>query len=292
MIHPECGVPGCRRTVADGAPICSHCGATLAEQLQSVPDLLDDLLVTISRQDRIGAGGVAGPPDEQPAPRLDVTRALDALVGEITTWARDLSETHGLTIPVPGRPAQDARLHSAARAADWLAEHVHLIRVHPAALEAHRALTAAIGTATARTDRRPPQVYRGPCECGAELHAEPGAVIVTCRNRACRRTYDGRQLRESLLAQAADQLLTTAELSAALTGLSEATVKVGTIHSWHHRGQLRPSRWLHDGHLVLLDPHLRPAGPGTQNRPRPERCCRPLYRVGDAAKLLDALRSS
>lgn len=153
MIAPECGVPGCRRTVSDGAPICTHHAGELAERLREVPDLLDDMLVTISRQDRIGAGGKAGPPDEQPGPRLDVSRVLDALVGEITTWARDIAETYGLQIPVPDRPAQDARLHSAAVAADWLAEHAALIRTHRAALECHRALTAAIAAARHKADR-------------------------------------------------------------------------------------------------------------------------------------------
>lgn len=179
MIHPDCGVPSCRRTVADRAPICTHCTNSLGEQLRGVPDLLDDLLVTISRQDRLSTGGKAGQPGGQPAPRLDVSDALDALAGEITTWARDLADRHGLTIPVPDRPAQDARLQSAAWAADWLADHVHLIRTHPAALESHRALTTAITAARSKADR-PDDRTRfavGPCpENDARGQPCPGQV--------------------------------------------------------------------------------------------------------------------
>lgn len=174
MIHPECQVEGCRRTVPDGAPMCTHHASELAERLRSVPDLLDDLLVTISRQDRLGTGGKAGPPDEQPAPRLDVTRALDGVVTTVTTWARHLAQAHKLRVTTADRSAQDTRLQAAALAADWLADHAHLLRAHPHALQAYRALTRAITRARDRADR-PADRTRfvvGPCPENDE-HGQP-----------------------------------------------------------------------------------------------------------------------
>lgn len=151
--------------MADGAPLCTTCGRHLAERLREVPDLLDDLLVTLSRQDRLSAGGTGGRGAEQPAPRLDVSRALHALVGEVTTWAWNLADIHRLQIPAPGRLGQDVRLHAAAVAADWLADHVNLLRTHPAALEAHHALTDAITQARQRADRPVDRtrIAVGPC---------------------------------------------------------------------------------------------------------------------------------
>lgn len=277
----------CARPVTDHATLCHHCAGELAERLRSVPDLLDDLIVTISRQDRLGAGGRAGPSDEQPVPRLDVSATLDALVGEITTWARDLAETHGLAIPVPDRLGQDARLHSAAVAADWLADHAALIRVHVAAPECHRALTAAITAAVSRTDRPPPLAGLGPCpKCGAELRAAPTAATVTCR---CGEHHDTADLGSKLLARADHLLLTATELATALTAWTDESVAVGTIHSWRSRDRLHPRQWLHEGRLVLSEPHLQPVEPGHEGSSRPERCCRPLYRVGDAMDLLATL---
>lgn len=271
----ECG--NCARPVADGAALCTTCATGLGDALREVPDLLDDLLVTLSRQDRMGAGGKAGSPDEQPAPRLDASRTLDALVNEVTTWARELAERHHLEIPMPVRLGQDARLHSAAVAADWLADHVGLVRSHPAALEAHDGITGAIAAARRRVDRPVPLAYRGPCgNCGAPLYATPGAAHVTCSE--CRETYDDDVVRAWLLEEAADQLVTTAELSAALTGLSGETVKVGTIRSWRSRGKIAPHAWVHLGQMVTR-PHLTDDG-------RDQRCCRALYRVGDATGLL------
>lgn len=276
MSPPECG--NCGRPVPDGAGLCGVCGKGLAEALRGVPGLLDDLLVTYSRQDRITSGGGLGAETSLPW-REDIPRSVWELGNTLTTWVRDLGGEHLELLPPPRR-YRDPDMTSAAAAALWLAEHVHLIRAHPAALEAHHDLTRAIGRARARTERPPPTVYRGPCSCGEELRAQPGAEIIQCN---CGQRYDGVKTREWLLAQAANQLLTAPELSAALAALAETTVPVGRIRVWKARGMLEVRNWLHDGHLTLAQPHR--GGDG-----REERCCRPLFRVGDATKLLGAQR--
>lgn len=275
VTHP-CQVEGCRRTVGDGAPICTHCTGKLADELRSVPGLLDDLLVTYSRQDRLTSGG--GGAGETPLPfREDVPDAVWDLCNTLTAWARDLelgeawSERHPSSAMLARY--RDHALYSAAVAAILLAEHAHLIRTHPAAMEANDELVHAIGRARARTGRPTPLVYRGPCpECGEEMQARPGADIVTCRG--CKTDHEGRDLKDWLLQAAADYLATTEEISRALTAWSKREVKVGTIRSWKARGQLAPHGWLHDGQWVLARPHA-------------ERCCRPLFRLGDAATLVE-----
>jgi len=287
----ECG--NCARP-CEGAAICATCTTGLRDQLRSVPGLVDDLLVAMSRQDRI-TGGSGGRASEAPLPvRLDIGHEIDRLGNALTTWARDLCEIHRISIYMPGvvwalradhNIAITRQTESLLVAACWLAGHVHLIRIHTAALEALRDIEQGIGRARARTDRREPLAYRGQCwECGAELRAAPQAAIVTCPDPDCREQHDGPKLRAWLLKQAREELLTAAELSAALTGLAERPVPAGTIKSWRARGQLVPRAWLH-GAVSLERPHLRPVGPGVVLVTE-ARCCRPLYRVGDAQTLL------
>ncbi|MGH4009247.1 MAG: hypothetical protein ACRDTH_14010 [Pseudonocardiaceae bacterium] len=275
MSPPACG--NCERPVADGAAICITCADSLAVALRRVPDLLENLLVTYAKQDKLSAGGKRGKQAEPPLPaRLDISRVIDAVCNEMTTWARVLVDHHGWDVPNPPRrrprngqrgvvfPVSSPKVDLACYAAEWLAEHVGHLRMHPAALEAHRSITAAIEAAELAIDRRPSQAYLGPCEkCDTDLGAATNAATVTCWR--CGKTYDGPTLRAQLLKNASDQLVTAAELSAALTALSGVSVPIGTIRSWRSRGQIAPHAWLHDRD-------------------------RPLFRVGDAVKLLDSRR--
>lgn len=284
-----CG--NCARPVADGAALCATCSASLSEALKGVPGLLDDLLTTLSKQDRLGTtGGKRGKGSEQPLPvRLDIHPVIAALGNILATWARDLVERNGWDVPDPPRRvahngrrgvvivATTAEVDLICYTATWLADHVEHLRKHPAALEAHRGITNAIAGVERVIDRPPVLAYRGPCvQCGIDLHAAPSATTVTCQS--CDAKYDGAELRARLLYQAADQLVTTVELSAALTGLSGTSVPIGTIRSWRSRGQLAPHAWLHDDRMIVA----RPAGPSDK----------PLFRVGEAVALLEKLRAS
>lgn len=284
----------CRAPTADGAQLCTRCTYELAKALRSVPGLLEDLMVSLTRQDRLtGGGGHRGAHDAAPLPRLDIPDAVHELGNALTTWARVVAEGHRMRVDVRGpalaawtaklpRRVDPARiklgpLTSLELAACWLAEHVQLIRAHPAARQAHSEITGAITKARSKVDRRAPLAYRGQCwECDAELRAAPRAAIVTCPS--CGERHNGPKLRAWLLDQAEDHLVTAAELSAALTALSEKSVAVGTIHSWRSRGQLAPHAWLHQARFVVPRPlHTRD---------------RPLYRVGDARPLVKQLAKS
>ncbi|MGH3631204.1 MAG: hypothetical protein ACRDRL_27645, partial [Sciscionella sp.] len=88
----DCG--NCARPVADGYDLCTRCATALAEQLLSVPGLLDDLMVSLARQDRLtGSGGRGGAEVALPV-RLDIPDAVNELGTELTTWARLLYDEH------------------------------------------------------------------------------------------------------------------------------------------------------------------------------------------------------
>ncbi|MGH3630924.1 MAG: hypothetical protein ACRDRL_26205 [Sciscionella sp.] len=216
MNQPECR--NCPRPVADGAALCLTCTAELARQLRSVPALLDDLLVTLSKQDQFG-GGKRGKGAEQPLPvRLDVPPVIAALGNTLTTWARDLVDRNGWNVPpAPARSAHnDERgpvLHASTPYVDlvcyaalWLADHVEYLRSHPAVLEAHRGITTAI-TRTREITDLPADRTRfvvGPCpeidDHGRHCPGQVWAYVPTdkrdpaqLRCRACPATWDTTQ---------------------------------------------------------------------------------------------------
>lgn len=97
-----------------------------------------NLYITFTKQDRLGVGtGHRGKLAEAPLPvRFDITRVIDAVSSEMTTWARDLVERNGWDVPNPPRRsahngahgvvfyASSPKVDLACYAAEWLADHV------------------------------------------------------------------------------------------------------------------------------------------------------------------------
>src|SRR5262249_11506345 len=93
---PACG--NCDRPSSDGAELCSTCGDGLAERLGGVPELVEDLLVTLAKHDQLASGAGRGR-NEQPLPlRLDIPDAIWVLGNVLTTWARHVARTAGLRV--------------------------------------------------------------------------------------------------------------------------------------------------------------------------------------------------
>lgn len=174
--HAECG--NCARPVKDGARICATCTNGLRRELRCVPDLVEDLLTAMSRQDKLTAGGgPRGKGAEQPLPvRLDITPALRALSKELRGWAADLVERHGLDVPDPSDRGEQGLL---CYAATWLADHMDLFRVHPGAITAYNRINTAITRARTKVDSQTDRTrfVVGPCpETDHHGHPCPGEV--------------------------------------------------------------------------------------------------------------------
>ncbi|MGH3634220.1 MAG: hypothetical protein ACREN2_13500 [Candidatus Dormibacteria bacterium] len=107
--------------MADGYPICIRCSSTLAETLRGAPELVDDLLVTLSKQDRLASGAGRGGRTEQPLPvRLDIPDEIWSLGNTLTTWVRELAEINGWTIDTRhlARPIRGNALDAAMSASN------------------------------------------------------------------------------------------------------------------------------------------------------------------------------
>jgi len=250
--------------------LCETCSTQLRRQLRGVPELVEQLYVSYTKQDRFsGAGSHRGKPAEAPLPvRLNFQWVIDRLGNELTTWARDLVEFGELHHePAPPRrrphntskeagnlrqgefgrgagtavfPVTSPRLDVAVYAARWLGEHLALLRRHPAALEAYRALTGAIARATMAMDRPEAQPFIGYCErCRGALYADQRRSGTTCER--CGVYYsDVAERWDMALLTLRGYPATAAQLAGAIGELYGVTINRKTIQTWHHRGDIRP----------------------------------------------------
>lgn len=236
----------------DGAGLCALCATTLADILRTVPDLLDELLVTMSRQDRLTAGGGhRGKFAETPLPvNLAVAAVVGRLSDELNIWAAELVETHGFDVANPPRrvahmgpigpvlqpttPAVDLARHAAL----WLADHVRHLRAHPDVAEAHRRITATVDAAVHAIDRHESNLFIGPCpECGANLYAARDASATKCPQ--CRaHVADVADRWDMALHRLRGYPATAAELAGSIGELYGITVNRVTISQWYARGEI------------------------------------------------------
>lgn len=263
----------CSREVQDGADLCTTCADGLAQRLREVPDLLEQLHVSYAKQDRLGSSnGHRGKLSESPMPvRFDVRRVIDALGNEVTTWGRDLVETHGFEVPPLVRrsahngergvvfPAGSPTVDAYCYAATWLAEHVGHLRRHPAAMEAHTQLTDAIEAAETAMERPEPQLFVGYCanprsfgECGASLYAPRGAARSRCERCGTTITDLADRWGRALLVLRGYPA-TAADLASWVSDLYRIPVDRKRVNDWHYRGTLRKV----DDDPVTGDPRFR-----------------------------------
>ncbi|NKT97297.1 hypothetical protein MWT96_20360 [Prescottella equi] len=103
----------------------------LVALLGEIPALIDDLAITLTRQDCIGAGGmrVTGGSDEQPLPiNLAASDAHDLLHSTLASWARHTEESRGHAYTGP---------RSTIGLSTWLATNVTRLAMTEGCEEAH-----------------------------------------------------------------------------------------------------------------------------------------------------------
>ncbi|MFD9614880.1 hypothetical protein ACFWWS_36495, partial [Streptomyces sp. NPDC059083] len=250
--------------------LCSDCTTELADALDGVPWLLEQLAVTELRQDRVSRGLRTGSRPEQPLPfDPDVAAIRAELDNAVTGWARHIAETRGVRGPSG----------SAGAAALWLGMHVAAVRLDEAAGEIHREITRLAEAALAAINPPPVPGFRGPCptllrtlqhekpvECGEPLYVDAEASTVYSSNTSgadvdiakfitcprCNVRHDVAKLEQELLVRIGKQVFELPDLLRVLRELGQPIPR-GTVVSWISRGQLKPRG--HDGgrQLYRLD---------------------------------------
>jgi hypothetical protein len=288
---PLCRTPSCRGPypVAD-AFVCTNCTAELRTALRSIPEIMAELLVNMTRQD-VADPQPGGRSDEPPLLyRPEATEAGRDLHAVLTTWTAHLLESRGLAwedvlprkrpqgapygplrAPVPGAytypPPETAtnpsnrrdaaRLPSGdtAELARWLDRHLETVRADEAGGELVDEVVDAVARCEHAIDRAPARIYLGACGCSTPL--EPQVDLYAHPDsafvtcRACEAVYNVTERRAWLLEQS-QGLLVTAELaSRALPGLVGVTITPEIIRSLHRNHGLARHR------PSAGDPHRR-----------------------------------
>lgn len=241
--------------------LCRACANDLARLLAQVPALVDELDVTLTRQDRVTvSSGGGGGRTEQPLPfNVNASDVRAALWGVL----RFLTSVYGGTA------------RSAPAASRFLASRVEEVRSDPEAARVLDEVRRVVEDATKAVDRHVVSLWFGVCgrlvegrpgeayPCPGDLYGPVDEALVSCPR--CGAYQDAQARRSAVLTAALDRDLPAADLArlSAAYGLPVTSGKVRLLAS---RGKLNPSGTSADG--------------------------RPVYRVGDLLDLLAGRTSS
>lgn len=248
-----CTAPACQLPALNGF-LCRNCTDVLTRDLKAIPWLLEELEVTLSRQDRLSEGSDRSS-DEQPLPlnmrAVEVRIDLNAV---LAAWAlHTAGRFDGLDRTV---------VWTELRLAQYLLAHVGDLLTDPAAGQCADEISDIRRRAQRAIDKPVQQVFAGPCDlCARDLYAHPSKAEVKCKNPECEAIYPIEARRRWLLGKAEDQLLPATEMSRALSGLLQKPITGSMLRGYAHRGR------------ITAHPPIKKDGPA-------------LYRVGEVRDIL------
>jgi hypothetical protein len=233
------GLCPCCLSPQDQGLACATCTIRIETELRAIPELVRELDVTLSKQDRIGTGGKAGKGSAHlKAPvNLGALQAKAYITDTLIPWATAL-----------GGPAWTQYGMGTTHAARYLLADIDTIRAHQQVALLLEQLTTATRQARHTIDRPAERRYLGQCAvplaefteeerpCDGELYAHPDATDVRCP--ACAITHNVTDRRTWLLQQAADRLVTVREASQYLGSIGDVQVSQAAIRGYIHRGRL------------------------------------------------------
>lgn len=246
----------CGRPTPDGY-VCVAETAKAAAQLAEIRDMVGAARDIATGQARHGAGGGSGKPGSRLPFDLGATARLDAVQGELTTWARRIAEERsGVDWHATG-PGE-----LIAWAARYLEANLEWMR-HRAEVDAFLVDVEACGRVVRGLARGPaPQRYLGPCgaprwccdrgdheghneePCDGDVYAREGASSGRCR--ACSAEWSSATRQAWLDAEVRSHAYTATEIADAYP------IKANTIRQWLSRGLLTTHGELGGRPLMLL----------------------------------------
>jgi len=233
--------------------LCNDCGFNLQSCLDTLPELLAELQVTIARLDKLNLG-VAGKSSENPSP---INLGASALASEVEDCLRQWMDaiTDAANLP--------RHIGTAGQRAQWLADNLPLIVAFDQAGEFYRVITDFVGDRDKRgrlvraVDRRL-RLYAGACptpigrddegatvECGFDLWAEDGEDEVECPK--CRQASNVAANRQRAIISR--DLLPEQRLIETMRALGEP-IYSDLIQRWLKSGELRISGYLSGCRIV------------------------------------------
>lgn len=228
--------------------LCTLCAKELHALLADLPWLLEQLQITVVRQDKLATGAV-GRSSDNPSPiNVGAMELARNLHGQLGTTCRELADAGSWALPPDDTPAMARWLYGKAR---WIG---HTAGAGDTMREI-RAATEAILSTINRVNR----MWCGPCttvtshgpdgkpiECGHDLYGDRDTLEdIVCPR--CKMTVSPRKhLLETLKR---GDLLPEAKLLEILDSLDEHVSRV-RLYDWIRTGALRPRGYWHQNRIV------------------------------------------
>lgn len=255
----------CEERPAQDALTCQRCDQRARGHLRAIQELADDARAVAAGLVRRGPHPGSGKPASRPPLNTDATDALTAVQSTLTTLARDIAETRGLTITVPTELGHDPLI----AAAHWLGGQIDWLRhattdSQPWAPGAYAEIRTCETRLRSLVNGPSEQRFLGPCgaerehgdlcqgavcfeddfthacacwchkgetsPCGGDVYAIRGATTGRCRT--CRTDHDTATRETWLDTEVRQHNYTARDIADAYN------INVKTIRTWHSRGQL------------------------------------------------------
>jgi len=230
--------------------LCQLCTKELGALLMELPWLLDELEITVIRQDKLSTG-VIGRSSDNPSPiNVGAMELARNLRGQLGTIIRDLCEVRGVQPP--------AKAWSNSVMAEWIGTHLASVVCSDTAGQIYREMRTGTDAVLAVINRVS-RMYCGPCtsvvghnpqgediECGVDLYADRESL----EDIQCPRCQIRVNPREQLLTTIKRRdLLPEPALLETLATLGEKVSRV-KLYDWIKSGDLRPRGYVHQGRVV------------------------------------------
>jgi hypothetical protein len=169
----------CGARTGDNAQLCRKHAARLVRQLSQVPALVNDLLITATRQDRLASHSETKSSADTPLVWNESASAVAIeLNATINGWALTVAQVLATAPTDDPLTPHTVPAHDTTAVARWLLRHVTTLIAHDEAGRAHTDINAAVRRARDATDR--PDIRArfavGPCPEDVDNHPCPGVV--------------------------------------------------------------------------------------------------------------------
>lgn len=244
--------------------LCDNCQTQLANMLDQLPWLIEELDNRIQQLDRISLGTIGRNrrPSELSVIDFDAAETARTVRKTLLHWVTTIARRHTGRIP-PGLDTVETR-HLAA----WLGRNVDgIARLdlgdHHGHHQLYRDIDRLVGTdqrggSLVRAINRQERHFAGPCptirthapngepiECGTMLYADVDQDTVECPD--CKRGINVDENRHRTNVKR--DLLTEPKLLEALANLGEKVSRV-KFYQWVREKRIRPRGWIHQGRIV------------------------------------------
>lgn len=149
----------------------------LEKILDTIPGIVDDLAITLTRQDRVSVerSGKQGKARSTPLPfHVGASQSLDALTNVLGTWIRHVHEERGLALTLSHETGP-------AALSVWLRRNINALAATEGADEALADIRDARDEARRCVDIPSGPVFQGVCEaCTGDLKARSDDKFVVC----------------------------------------------------------------------------------------------------------------